>query len=239
VNGIDYKAFNPKNDRGLFKNYSHKTVRRKKINKEHLQKLLHLPQDQEIPIICLTSRVAYQKGYELFIEILEPLLALDLQIILMGDGDKKYINTLKKYQKKYPKKIVWMGFRKNKKIETLIYASSDIFALPSHHEPCGINQLIAMRYGCIPVVRKVGGLHDTVQNFNPKTGRGTGFSFKRFDPYPFYGAIIRALENFRSSKIWRDIMVRAMQESNSWEIPAKKYINLYRKTIRRKEKKID
>ncbi len=234
VNGIDYKAFNPNNDPGLFKNYSHETVRRKKLNKEYLQKRFNLPQDREIPVICLTSRIAYQKGYELFIKILEHLLVLDLQIIIMGDGDKDYINTLKKYQKKYPKKIVWIPFMENKKIETLIYASSDMFVLPSHHEPCGVNQLIAMRYGCIPIVRKVGGLNDTVQNFNPKTKRGTGFSFKRFNHYPLYGAIIRALENFKCSQTWRDLMVRAMRESNSWEIPAKKYIALFRKTIRRK-----
>jgi len=237
VNGIDYKAYNPSVDPGLFKRYSYKTVKRKKLNKEYIQKKFKLPIDMEIPLICLTSRIAYQKGYVLFMDIIEALIRLDIQIIIMGDGDRAYVSTLKKYTKKYPKKLIYIPFNENKKVETLLYAGSDLFLLPSHHEPCGINQLIAMRYGCIPVVRKVGGLNDTVANFNPKTNRGTGFVFSSFSPYPFYGAIIRALENYKHRKIWRELMVRAMRDSNSWEIPAKKYISLYRKVMKFKNVK--
>jgi starch synthase len=185
-----------------------------------------------MPIITSTSRVVFQKGFQIFLEILEPLLKLDLQIIIMGDGQKEYIDVIKKFHKKHKKKIVWLPFNSNKKLETLIYAGSDIFILPSHHEPCGINQLIAMRYGCIPVVRSVGGLNDTVNNYNPKTRRGNGFSFNSFNPYSFYGTIIRALENYNHEKKWRSLVSKAMKESNSWEIPAKKYINLYKKTIK-------
>jgi starch synthase len=232
INGIDYHAYNPEKDPGLFRRYDHRKVKRKKLNKEHLQKLLSLPIDREVPVICLTSRIAYQKGFELFAELIEPLLRFDLQIIVMGDGDKNYIQTLKKFHKKHPKKIVWLPFKGNRRIETLIYAGSDIFLLPSHHEPCGINQLIAMRYGCIPVVRKVGGLNDTVQNFNPKTGRGNGFSFSAFNALALYGSIIAALENFKHRQVWRDLVVRAMRESNTWEIPAKKYVVLYKKILK-------
>jgi len=235
VNGIDYNAFNPLNDKNLHRNYDYRTVRRKKLNKEHLQKLLKLPQDRDIPMISLTSRVTFQKGFELIInDLLSPLLKMDIQIVIMGDGDKKYINAIKKFHSKYPKKIVWLPFKRNQKLETLIYAAADIFLLPSHHEPCGINQLIAMRYGCIPVVRKVGGLYDTVTNYNPGTNFGTGFSFTRFDVFAVYGSIIRALETHRHRKKWRELMVRAMRESNSWEIPAKKYVTLFRKAIRMK-----
>jgi starch synthase len=232
INGIDYKAYNPANDPGLFKNYDYKKVHRKKLNKEYLQKILKLPIDREMPLITLTSRVTFQKGFELIVSLLEPLTRLEVQMVIMGDGDKQYINQLKKYHRKYPKKLVWLPFRGNEKMETLLYAAADIFLLPSHHEPCGINQLIAMRYGCIPVVRSVGGLYDTVTNFNPRTRRGNGFSFKRFDVFALYGALIRALETFRYKQVWRDLMVRAMQESNSWEIPAKKYVALYRKAMR-------
>jgi starch synthase len=232
VNGIDYNEYNPRNDTALFKNYDYRKIHRKKLNKEYLQKKLKLPIDREIPVIGFTSRVTFQKGFELILELLGPLTKLDVQIIIMGDGDKKYINEFKKYSKKYPKKIVWLPFSGNEKMETLIYAGADIFLLPSHHEPCGINQLIAMRYGCIPVVRQVGGLYDTVTNFNPKTNKGNGFTFSSFNAFSLYGAIVRALENYRHKKTWRELMVRAMRESNSWEIPAKKYITLYNKALK-------
>jgi len=232
VNGIDYKSYNPNNDPGLFKNYDYRTVRRKKMNKEYLQKKLGLTLDREIPMIGLTSRVTFQKGFELICQLLKPLLELNLQIVVMGDGDKQYIQALKKYHNKYKKKLVWLPFADNQNMETLIYAAADIFLLPSHHEPCGINQLIAMRYGCIPVVRKVGGLTDTVTNFDSFTGEGTGFCFSGFDGFSLFGAIIRALEHNKNRKAWRDLMVRAMQESNSWKIPASKYIALFHKALR-------
>ena len=235
VNGIDYKAYNPENDPGLFKNYNYKKIHRKKINKEYLQKKFGLAVKKEIPLLCATSRVTFQKGFEILLQILEHLLRMDLQIIIMGDGDKNYISQFKKYNKKYPQKIVWLPFSKNQKHETLVYAGSDFFMLPSHHEPCGINQLIAMRYGCVPIVRKVGGLYDTVENFDPEAKTGTGFSFDKFDPLSLHGAIVRALETRKYKDAWRDIIVRAMRESNSWEIPAKKYISLYTKAIKNKK----
>jgi starch synthase len=230
VNGIDYKAFNPMNDPGLFKNYNYQKIHRKKLNKKYLQKKLGLPVDMDVPVICATSRVAYQKGFELISNILDQLARLDLQIIIMGDGDKGYIDKLKKYQRKFPNNIIWLPFSENQKIETLVYAGSDFFLLPSHHEPCGINQLIAMRYGCIPIVRKVGGLNDTVENFDPTYSmkKGTGFTFSRFNEFSLYAAIIRALETFKYKDVFRSLKARAMQESNSWDIPAKKYVKLYR-----------
>jgi len=236
VNGIDYKAYNPENDPGLFKNYTYKKIHRKKLNKEYVQKLFKLPIDTNVPIICTTSRVTFQKGFELILDIINDLLRFNIQIIVIGAGDKNYINKLKKIARKFPKKIVVVpSHEMNQKYETLTYAGSDFFLLPSHYEPCGINQLIAMRYGCIPIVRKVGGLNDTVQNFNPITNKGTGFSFERFESLALYGAIIRALENYKYKKVFRDMMVRAMRQSNSWEIPAKKYISLYRKIIKQKK----
>jgi starch synthase len=232
INGIDYKSYNPANDPGLYKNYTYKKIHRKKLNKEYAQKILKLPININTPIICATSRLTFQKGFELIFNILDDLLRLDIQMIIMGDGDKNYINKLKKYQKKYPKKLLWLPFSKNYEKETLLYAAGDMFLLPSHHEPCGINQLIAMRYGCVPIVRKVGGLKDTVTNYNPDTNKGSGFSFDRFDSLELYGAITRALENYKYKDKFREIKIRAMQESNSWEIPAKKYINLYKKILR-------
>lgn len=232
VNGIDYKEYNPSLDQDLFKNYDYKTVRRKKLNKEYLQENLKLPIDRDVPMVCLTSRVTFQKGFELLLKIIGPLLKNDLQFVIMGDGEKRYINELKKLTKSHGKKLSWQPFKGHEEMETLMYAASDIFLLPSHHEPCGINQLIAMRYGCIPVVRKVGGLHDTVTDFDLETGRGTGIVFKNFDEFALFAAIQRALDLYSHHRLWRNMMVSAMRESNSWEIPAKKYIALYRKALR-------
>ena len=160
------------------------------------------------------------------------LLHLDIELVFMGDGDKEYINEIKKFAKRHPKKIAWLPFKENQKSETLLYAGSDILLLPSHHEPCGINQLIAMRYGCVPVVRRVGGLQDTVTNYNPRTNRGNGFNFSAFNHYSLFATIVRSLENYRYETSWHKLIVRVMKESNSWEIPAKKYVALYRKAMK-------
>ena len=233
LNGIDYNAYNPDNDPGLAKNYNYEKLHRKVVNKEHVQKLFKLPVNRKIPLFCTTSRVTFQKGFELLLKIGEPLLRLDLQFIVIGAGDKNYITQLLKLAKRFPRRLVVIpSHEQNQKYETLVYAGADFFLLPSHHEPCGINQLIAMRYGCIPIVRKVGGLYDTVENYNPATNRGSGFVFSQFEQYALYGAIVRGLEVYKMKNVWRGLVVRAMQESNSWEIPARNYVSLYRQAMR-------
>lgn len=233
INGIDEKTYNPSLDNTLVKKYDYHKVHRKKINKEFIQKKFGLTIDADTPVICTTSRVTFQKGFELILKILENLLKLDVQFIVIGSGDKGYIKELNKKARRHPKKMaVVPSHEANQKFETLVYAGSDMFLLPSHYEPCGINQLIAMRYGCVPIVRKVGGLHDTVNNFNLGTNKGTGFVFEHFNDYQLFGAITRALEIYKNRKIWRNLMVRGMKESHSWEIPAKKYVSLYRKVLK-------
>jgi starch synthase len=230
INGIDYNTYNPEKDKDLFRRYSLKKLALKEDNKKYLQKKIGLPVDKTIPILCTTSRVTFQKGFNLILKIIDSLLKLNIQMIFMGDGSKEYIQPIKKLQKKHGDKLIWLPFDQKK--ENLLYAASDLFLLPSNHEPCGINQLIAMRYGCIPVVREIGGLYDTVENFDPTTGKGTGFTFESEDETLFYAAIIRALENYKHKKVWANLVKRAMKQSTSWEIPAKKYIELYKKVIR-------
>ncbi len=233
INGIDYKAYNPANDPGLFRNYNHWHIKRKKLNKEFLQKKFGLPVSVDIPLICTTSRVTFQKGFELILNIIDKLMRMNLQIIVIGAGDKSYLKKFEKVAKKYPDKLVVIpSHEENQKYETLCYAGSDFFLLPSHQEPCGINQLIAMRYGCVPIVRRVGGLQDTIDSFNPLTQKGTGFVFDFFDEFSLYGTVVRALETYKYKKAWQDIVERAMMKSNSWEIPAKKYVELYRKVMK-------
>lgn len=232
VNGISYIECNPEKDTSLFKNYSYKTIEEKQKNKEYVQKKFDLPIDPSIPLICTTSRITFQKGFDLINKIIDKLVKFDMQMIVIGSGDKNFIKPLKKIAKKYPKKLVVIpSHEKNQQYENLIFAGSDYFLLPSHYEPCGINQLKAMRYGCVPIVRKVGGLNDTVSNYNPATGKGTGFSFLSYDEFSLYETIVRALEAYKYKGVWRNIAERCMLESNSWDIPAKKYIKLFRKVM--------
>ncbi len=235
VNGIDYNSYNPEKDTTLFKNYNWSQLAEKQENKAYLQKKFGLPIDPEVPIICSTSRVTFQKGFELILKTIDSILGLGIQLIVIGAGDKNYIKQLQKVAKKYPQSLkVIPSHEENQKYETLVYAGSDLFLLPSNHEPCGINQLIAMRYGVIPIVREVGGLYDTVDNFNPSTGKGTGFTFKNENPFDFFGAVVRALEARKSKTTWHKLVSRAMKKSNSWEIPAKKYVELYKETLKYK-----
>ncbi len=229
INGIDYNTYNPEKDENLKKNYNHEKVEISSENKKWLQKKVGLPLEPHVPLFCATSRISWQKGYDLIVKILDQLLHLDIQFIFMGDGAKEYTSALKKIAKKYPKKVAIIPFKQD--LETPIYAGSDFFLLPSHYEPCGINQLIAMRYGCIPIVHEVGGLYDTVTNYNPTTGQGTGFTFKQNDEFNFFGAVVRAIENYKHQDDWQRLVAKAMAVSSSWEIPAKKYIKLYRKAL--------
>jgi len=234
VNGIDYNTYSPEKDKTIHKNYSEHEIENKAINKVYLQKKFLLPVDKDVPIFCMTSRVTFQKGFEMIIKIMPQLLKLSAQFIIIGSGDKIYLNALQKIAKKYPHKLVVIpSHEANQKYETLVYAGADFFLLPSVHEPCGLNQLIAMRYGCIPIVREIGGLYDTVENFNPTSKKGTGFTFKEEDDMIFYATIIRALENFKHKRVWSGLVKRAMKLSSSWEIPAQKYLKLYQKALKK------
>lgn len=230
VNGIDYIAYSPEKDKDLAKNFSHDSLEYKVENKLRLQQLFGLPVSKNIPLISMTSRITFQKGFSLLLKIMPEILALDLQIIIIGAGDKDYIHQLARFARKYTKKIIFIpSHQANQQYETQIYAGSDFILLPSIHEPCGINQLIAMRYGCIPIVREVGGLFDTVDDYNPSTKRGNGFTFRKESTFELFAVIVRALENYRHRDSWLKLVKKAMQQSNSWEIPARKYVRLYRR----------
>lgn len=230
INGIDFREYNPASDPGLARSYSKDTIENKLYNKWALQQFYNLPRGASTPLLGMVSRLAEQKGIDLLLQILDVLLRQDIQIIIMGDGDKKYINEFKKYSRRYPQKFVYTPFRQ--KDETGVYAGADILLLPSRFEPCGLNQLIAMRYGCVPVVHATGGLIETVRRFNPKTRKGTGFIFKTYDSRDFLIAIIRAIDNFHYPETWRKIVRQGMEQSFSWELPAQKYILLFKKAIR-------
>ncbi len=240
INGIDYSVFNPASDKNVYFNYDWDSLRKKKKNKLSLQKNLGLEENKDTPLISLASRLAEQKGYNLVIETLDILLRQDLQIVIIasrGKDGKEYVDIFRKIAKKYPKKFAFITPYTDE-MASKVYAGSDILLMPSRFEPCGLSPLISLRYGTIPVVHETGGLAETINNFNPKTGKGNGFVFKTYTKEDFLIALTRALENYKYEKIWEHLVWKSMKQSFSWEIPAKKYIALFRKALQNKRKNL-
>lgn len=233
VNGLDYFDYNPETDPGLIRNYKVDHLSPRIKNKLYLQRKFRLPKNPTTPLLAMVSRITEQKGFDLIMEVLEPLMRQELQLIIYGGGDQKYLKFFRKMKKKYPKKFA-ANLKFDPKDATQIYAGSDIFLMPSRFEPCGLGQLISLRYGSIPVVHAVGGLVETVTDFNPKTKKGNGFVFKKYDSYDFLIAITRALVTYKYQEVWQELVKMGMQLSYSWEIPAKKYLALFRKALKNK-----
>lgn len=227
VNGIDYDQFNPKKDPLIDYNYSKENVvDKKKKNKLALQKQLGLKQDANIPLVSIVSRLTPMKGFDLIRHIMDELLQKDIQFILLGTGDKEIEDAFKHFENKYPDKmrsVILFSIDLAQKI----YASSDIYLMPSKKEPCGLSQLIALRYGTIPIVREVGGLKDTITPYNKSENIGNGFSFKNFNAHELLFKINEALDLYSNKTKWHQMIQRAMNTDNSWEKSAKKYIELY------------
>ncbi|MEG1963273.1 MAG: glycogen synthase GlgA [Clostridia bacterium] len=227
INGIDTNVFDPETDKALFKNYSADKIAGKALNKEGLCKMVNLPYFADKPIISMVTRLTEQKGIDLVMAVLEEILSQDVQMVILGKGDWKYETALKEMQNKYPNKLsVIINFSQD--IASKIYAGSDIFLMPSKFEPCGLSQMIAMRYGSIPVVRETGGLKDSVAPFNPVTGEGLGFSFYSYNAYDMLDAIKRAVNCFTNKANWDKIIQNAMNFDFSWKNSANKYIEIYK-----------
>ncbi|MEK7163149.1 MAG: glycogen/starch synthase [Patescibacteria group bacterium] len=237
VNGIDYNEYNPLTDPGLYRHYSVKSVSRKRDNKIWLQKHYGLKKGFNIPLLCMTSRIVEQKGFALLLPILSTLMESGAMMIIMGDGAEEIKKLLAEVSKNFPEQLIYTPFDSAR--ETSLYAGSDIFILPSRFEPCGVNQLIALRYGCIPVVHHIGGLADTITNFDPRTETGNGFTFAGYDSNNLLVALARAIETYKHKDVWKHLVVSGLREANSWIIPTKKYIELYKTTskLRRARKK--
>lgn len=231
LNGIDYEEFNPATDQILVKNYDLENLDKRSANKIALQREFNLEEDLSIPIIAYTGRLDDQKGLDLVTDTIEALLReYRMQLIINGGGDNKYRQFFSNLFKKYPT-MVGVNLHADFAMPRHIYAGADIVLLPSRFEPCGIVQMEAMRYGAVPIVRKTGGLGDTVSDFNPSKNTGTGFIFEHFDKYAFYGTVIRALETYRYSHIWRGLVERAMQKDLSWNNSARLYQDLYYRAV--------
>jgi len=238
INGVDYDVFNPALDKNLVVNYDIGSIHKKKDNKLVLQKEFHLPRNPKIPIIGIASRITEQKGFDLIKKIINHLVKMNLQIVIVGSGDKYYRRYLERWSRRYPK-VIGAHLRFSEKIASRIYAGADMFLMPSRYEPCGLGQMISLRYGTIPIVRDTGGLTDTITNFSPITKKGNGFVFKTYDETKLLIAIVRAIETYKNKNLWEHLQRKAMHESFSWKLPAQGYLRLYRRAIKiNREKKL-
>jgi len=226
VNGIDYNIYNTNTDKNIFKNYDVNTIEDKSLNKINLQEKYDLPINTDIPLVSMVTRLVAMKGIDLVTHIMEELLQEDIQFILLGIGDRKYEDAFNYFQSKYPDKLAARIYF-NEKEAHMIYAASDIFLMPSMAEPCGISQLISLKYGTIPIVREVGGLKDTIISWNQYTKKGNGFSFANFNAHELLFSIKKALDLYQDKDKWKTIMIEAMKSKNDWEESSKKYIKLY------------
>lgn len=234
LNGIDLELYNPERDPFLFKNYSWKDLTNKRVNKFHLQERLGLPIKEKTPIIAMITRLTKQKGIDLVKHVFRELIAKDIQLIILGTGDDEYERFFQQMEAVYPHKCkAYIGFDEGLAHE--VYAGADLFLMPSQFEPCGLGQMIAMRYGAVPIVRETGGLNDTVYSFNEQSGEGNGFSFSHYNAHDMLFTIERALSFYWDEVCWRNIVQHAMEMNYSWTQSAIKYKQLYSKLISRRE----
>lgn len=230
INGIDSKEYNPATDPGLTQKYSLDSLDKKINNKTYLQEWFKLEANPKIPLLGMVSRITEQKGFDLIIEIFDQLLRLDIQLVLLGAGEERYEKFFRKISQRHSQKVAAL-LEFNTIDATKIYAGCDMFLMPSRFEPCGLGQLISLRYGAIPIVHATGGLLDTITDFDPTANKGNGFVFKHYDAKDLLVAIARAIETYKYPKVWEKLCKRGMRKSYSWEIPAEKYILLYRQAL--------
>jgi len=231
LNGIDYETINPETDPQLVANYNLRSLGRRLLNKIELQERFNLPVKKDIFTLAIISRLDEQKGFDLLFSVAEPLLRqLGFQLIVVGSGDSRYMGFFQNLGNAFPQQVsCHLSF--DETLPHLMRAGADAVLIPSRFEPAGLVQMEAMRYGAVPIVRKTGGLADTVDDYNPHTDTGNGFVFKDFDSLALTVAVTRAWENFRYPQIWQGIQERAMRKDFSWQKSAQKYLDLFFKAI--------
>lgn len=232
INGIDYNEWNPEKDNLIPAKYSKDDLSGKAICKKYLQKAYRLPETNSL-LIGLVTRFTSQKGLDLVAEAMGKIIKSGAQVIILGKGNESLHKVFSDLQKKYSRQIsVTIGF--DNPLAHKIYAGSDIFLMPSKYEPCGLGQLIALRYGTIPVVRKTGGLLDTIVEYNPSEGTGTGFLFSTYSPNELLKTVKRANEFFNAKRHWLKIQKNAMSQNFSWRHSAEEYLPLYQKALKKR-----
>jgi len=233
LNGVDYSQWNPETDPLIEHHYSHEDLSGKERNKAVLLEAFGLPRSSgRIPVIGMISRLADQKGFDLLLEKAEQILQLDLQLIILGTGQKEYHRRLEQVAKKYPRKL-GLALTFDNTLAHRIEAGADLFLMPSRYEPCGLNQMYSLRYGTIPVVRSTGGLADTVTDLDASPEGGNGFAFQEYDAEVMVDAINRAVRAYADRDRWQQLIRRAMGLDFSWARSAERYRDLYHQALQK------
>ncbi|HOQ97692.1 MAG TPA: glycogen/starch synthase [Anaerolineae bacterium] len=231
LNGIDHEIMDPAGDQYLAARFDAQRLEARAANKAALQREAGLPEAPTTPLVGVISRLTDQKGFDLISQIIDPLMShVDMQFVLLGTGDQRYHDLFSAVAQRYPQRAaVFLTF--NAPLAQRIYGGSDMFLMPSRFEPCGLGQMIAMRYGSVPVVRATGGLADTVVDYDPRSGRGNGFVFEAYDAMALFATLVRAAETYKHEAVWRQLMLRGMAEDFSWARSAGKYVDLYYRAL--------
>ncbi len=231
VNGLDVEAYNPSTDRFLVANYDAGTLDRRTVNKFALQKEAGLSHDADSVLIGMVSRLDEQKGLDIVVESFPSLFGeLPVQMVVLGKGKEQYHTILRQAMEKYRQRLaVVIAF--DERFAHMIYGGCDVFLMPSLFEPCGLGQLIAMRYGAVPIVRHTGGLAETVGDLSADLSRGTGFVFHEYESRAMQAAVKRAVNAYKNRSAWREVMARIMSQDFSWRASAKKYEELYHRAL--------
>ncbi|WP_164993316.1 glycogen synthase [Macrococcus sp. DPC7161] len=226
INGIDANDYNSMKDKNIHVNFK-SSIPKKKENKLYLQEKLNLPVKEDIPVFAIITRMVEQKGLHLVMRIMEEFIQQDVQLVVLGNGEKEFENYFLMLQSKYPEKVhVTLGF--NESFSREIYAGSDFFIMPSLFEPCGLSQLIALQYKSIPIVRETGGLKDTVQPYNEHTNEGTGLTFANYNAHELLDRLHYALFIYHNPSHYKHLIQNVAKVNNSWIQSANQYINIYR-----------
>lgn len=227
VNGIDTELFDPQTDKALFEPYDATNLKGKGLNKKGLQQLFNLPERQNVPVIAMITRLTGHKGIDLVSTVIEEVLSKDVQFIILGKGELEYEALFSDLEKKYPTKLkAAMTFSID--LASKIYAGADLFLMPSKSEPCGLAQMIALRYGTVPIVRETGGLKDTIIPFNPNTKTGNGFTFVAYNAYDMLDAVNRALDLYADEENYYTLVKNAFASDSSWQSSAEEYLEIYK-----------
>jgi len=229
LNGIDTEVYNPATDKDIFANFTAESPEGKQRDKERIQRHFDLPVKPKTPLVCVISRLVAHKGIDLITQIAPDLMQMDLQFLLLGTGDYWYTSFFEQLAHQYPDKV-GVNIAYNSEIASMIYAGADIFLMPSKSEPCGLAQMIACRYGTVPIVRKVGGLKDTI--FDCRGGSGNGFTFQDYNSGELLFTVKKAVELYTNKpESWRDLMREAMSTDFSWNRSATRYLELYKELV--------
>ncbi|KAM3095810.1 glycogen synthase GlgA [Phormidesmis sp. 146-12] len=231
LNGIDTEAYNPEVDKSLTQTFGVETLEKRSLNKITLQEEVGLEVNSKAFLLGMVTRLVEQKGLDLVLQILDRFMSYtDSQFILLGTGDRYYETQMWQLAGRYPGRMaIYLLY--NDALARRIYAGSDGFLMPSRFEPCGISQMLALRYGCVPIVRRTGGLVDTVFHHDPENHAGTGYCFDRYEPLDLYTCLVRAWEGFRFKPQWNELQQRGMKSDFSWDKSAVEYDKMYRTVL--------